>query len=1596
MRESKHPKRISASNRWVVELAMHCDVALCRFLTIFVVFIGVVGAQSVWANDQPEAPTVEMVTTKRAIHVVSDDNFPPYLFRNSEGQVEGYVADLWQLFERKTGIKVTLTATNWADAQAMIQASKADVIDLIYRTPSREAVYDFSEPYTDSNSAIFSHKSIGGISGAQMLRGFRIGVQAGDACIEKLREVGVTDLATYPNYTAMIADANRQNIKIFCMDEFPANYYLYQTQAQQNFLKSFVLYTGEFHRAVLKGNTDVLRRIEAGMQALDPAEVAQLKEKWLGSKLQFLPYGKTIAWGALIILLTGVTLGLWNLSLRRLVAAKTQALKQALAELKAAHEATQTVNAQLTATLEAIPDMLFKIDSEGRYLKIFAIRTDKLIAPVNDLIGKTITDVLPTNAAQTVFDSIAAAAKLGSDYGRVIKLTVGGQDGWFELSTTAEKPKKDVLPHFLVLSHDITQRRQAENLLKTSELRMHALIQAIPDLVWLKDTQGIYLSCNLRFEQFFGAPEKAILGKTDYDFVDKELADFFRKNDQIAMDKAGPSTNEEWVTFASDGHRELLETTKTPVCDAEGQIVGVLGLSRDITKHKQLQGGLIAAQENLKSLNQELESKVALRTQEYRELYDLAPCGYHSLSPDGVILRVNQTELKLLGYAKDEFVGHQMVEFMTPESVRTYRANYSRFLETGVVRDLEFNFVCKDGTIRPCLVDADLVRDSDGKPLFTRSTMVDNSERKAHAVHIQTLNNLLQEVVEALPYGVIVLDDTRHVRLKNGRVSRLLDYPADFLGEQTTFSDMIRFNHDRGDYAGRPFDEMLAHFVNAMVTRQTLKFERLQANDVFLEVCGEPLANGWTLVTYTDITAHKLAEQTLDHAMHAAEAATLAKSAFIANVSHELRTPMNAILGLSYLLEKSNLPGDANDLVRKIRTASTSLMAMLNDVLDFSKIESGKMDIQSAPFRLGDILDNLASIMATNARDKDLELIIAPTPLNNSQLVGDSLRLEQVLINLTGNAIKFTPHGHVALSISQLHEESDYITLRFGVSDSGIGIAPDKQQLIFAEFSQADASTSRQYGGTGLGLTISRRLVEAMGGELKMTSVLDSGSEFWFVLKFRRLQETLVATPEMPPLSVVIADDNAIAREALRTIAGGLGWNATTFSSGDDVLNHLKSQTTLNGGAEVLLLDFKMPSKNGLQTAQAVRLGEVGSADPIVILVMAHTDDELLKHPHANLADAILIKPVTPSSLFNAVARAMRVRRGGEVQAPIQSRARLTGLRMLVVDDSDINREVAQRIFASEGALVALANDGQEAINWLQEHPDDIDIVLMDVQMPVLNGCEATRQIRRMPAFSELPIVALTAGAFLDQQDLASQSGMTSFIAKPFDVDAAIALIVKLTGHTALPIEIEKTVADSPLSSDFKDLPGIALRQGMAIWRDLTTYKKFLRLFVTTYGDVVAQIRLLDRPQAEALAHKFKGAAASLALTDVVSRAGELETTLRTLGDPNECITQLQTGIAVVLDTIRSFAPEDEATPAAQVLLPNYTSAIDPMLTKLQESWSSCSTKDIRQAIAELSTAVPSARLDQIQAAVDNYDFGAGEAATCELRDQLNDKEGTA
>ncbi|MCC7278028.1 MAG: response regulator [Chromatiaceae bacterium] len=770
------------------------------------------------------------------------------------------------------------------------------------------------------------------------------------------------------------------------------------------------------------------------------------------------------------------------------------------------------------------------------------------------------------------------------------------------------------------------------------------------------------------------------------------------------------------------------------------------------------------------------------------------------------------------------------------------------------------------------------------------------------------------------------------------------------------------------------------------------------------------------VIAYVDTTASKQVEADLLQARGLAERATRMKSEFLANMSHEIRTPMNAVLGFCYLLERQPLDAAALDLVLKVRNAGRSLLTIINDILDFSKIEAGRLEIQPAPFRLSLLLDDLAALMATAASDKHLELIITPPDSwCCDALIGDAGRLQQVLINLLGNAIKFTDEGEVELRIDLESVRDQDIRLRFAVRDTGIGISPDHQAQIFAPFSQADSSISRRFGGTGLGLAISRQLVALFGGELRVESVPGEGSTFWFVLPLRCDQSVAFAPSELALLHLLVADDSTTAGAALVVTAASLGWTADRVTSGDAAV---ALTLTRLGGLErfydVLLLDWQMPGRDGLATAQAIgdvlrdRL-DASRTPPIVIMVTAYLRDALLGEPGIAAADALLSKPVTPSALYKAVGEALSRRRQGGELAPVTPIAiqapRILGVRVLVVDDSDFNREVAQRILESDGAVVHLAGDGQEALDWLERHPDGVDIVLMDVQMPLMDGYAATRRLREDPRWRDLPILALTAGAFQELRDAAMAAGMNDFIAKPFEVDRMMALIQHWTGRHPEPAAIglaEPVAPDGPPLAPLRvapakivpAVPGIDFAAGLKQWGKMDTYRTYLDKFGPRYATAGRDIASLcaegDRAAARALAHKLVGVAGSLALPRVMEMARQLERRLKEdepIGDMaaglQAAIDEACVGIASAVSIARpaSLTMSADAATGADAGREGLRAVLDQLMLALDEN----DPDRCESLLARLSGQVAAAPLAAVQSRLTEFDFRGAEALIREL-----------
>jgi hypothetical protein len=565
----------------------------------------------------------------------------------------------------------------------------------------------------------------------------------------------------------------------------------------------------------------------------------------------------------------------------------------------------------------------------------------------------------------------------------------------------------------------------------------------------------------------------------------------------------------------------------------------------------------------------------------------------------------------------------------------------------------------------------------------------------------------------------------------------------------------------------------------------------------------------------------------------------------------------------------------------------------------------------------------------------------------------------------------------------QITDES--AELSFFISDSGIGIAADKQAELFRPFTQADASTTRKFGGTGLGLAISERLVEMMGGRISLQSEEGVGSTFSFSITLARQRSESAAQPDLRDLNVFIADDNSIALDALSIAAEGLGWRVSTASTGTQALAALKQQEK----PDVIVLDWKMPDHSGLAVAKTYRDTLQSMSPPIILMVTAYSREALMAEPDADTIDGIMTKPVTPSCLYNAVARALKRRQGGSAahESEPHGGKRLAGIRLLVVDDSDINLDVAQRIFSYEGAEVFSADDGREALDWLRGHVDQIDLVLMDIQMPGMDGYQAAREARQIPGMQNVPIVALTAGAFQTQRDAAYAAGMNAYIAKPFDIDAAVAIIRKACGknETSTAVEQAPPVAATKMPVA-QQRQAIEMARGLGVWREAAVYQQYLRKFVRDYQDVAATLGQAGHAEAQALAHKLKGVSGNLALGLVEEAAVALDSQLA-LGPPSSAaLDNLARAMQTTVAAIQAFAGTLDDPGRGRTALPR-----DRLIELFHALLSALDSDDIEQietALAPLVQHLTAKDTEALRAAVEDFDFRGAEQAVLGLLHQ--------
>ena len=886
------------------------------------------------------------------------------------------------------------------------------------------------------------------------------------------------------------------------------------------------------------------------------------------------------------------------------------------------------------------------------------------------------------------------------------------------------------------------------------------------------------------------------------------------------------------------------------------------------------------------------------------------------------------------------------VEALHPDD-RDFAVGELQALKLGeqLLVDIEYRVIWRNGEVHYHTWRGKTTLDSNGKPLRLDGVTFDVTDLRtaqgARQAAEQTLRRSEQQFrtlfsVTAIPLISVDADENTMI---NPKFTEVLGYTPEDI---STLNEWWPLAYPDPDYRQWVIENWESAVQRAIENNTDIMSDEYRVTckngEVRRMFIGGSIREDFFLATLIDVTEIKQAEEAMRQAKEIAEQATRAKSDFLANMSHEIRTPMNAIIGLSHLALGTELSPKQRDYLDKISVSANNLLGIINDILDFSKIEAGKLDMEHVDFDLIKVLDNFSNVVAVKASEKCLELIVDLADDVPMDLRGDPLRLNQILINLANNAIKFTEQGEIAVRIEVLQRDVDDVHLRFVVRDTGIGMNELQRSKLFQAFSQADTSTSRKFGGTGLGLTISKRLVEMMHGEIGVDSEPGVGSEFWFTARFgisaKPRQNGPRALPgDLRDLHVLVVDDNPTSRTILARYVESFGFRSDQAANGEQALAKLE---VADPPYDLVLMDWKMPDMDGIETTRRMRANEKLATMPQVLMVSAYGREELREAAEEVGIRAYLVKPVNPSALLDATLEAFghHVERGLHKGHGAQAADHLRGAHLLLVEDNEINQQVATELLEQAGLKITIANHGREGVDILGAQQDSFDGVLMDIQMPIMDGYSATREIRKDARFKKIPIIAMTANAMAQDRQQALDAGMNDHVAKPIDIKELFEVLGKWidvpeqrrteTGLPAHESDTDTFSGEQTAAMEVPELEGIDTQGGLKrVGGNAELYLKILRKFRDSQADAVERIRAAvkagDKDTAQREAHTLKGLAGNIGAQALYQSAERAERLLvnKEPGDSIETpLSELKTQLSMVKATLNRLG-ERNATSAS-------------------------------------------------------------------------------
>jgi PAS domain S-box-containing protein len=1209
---------------------------------------------------------------QKVLRVVGADNYPPYLFRDEDGRPTGLVADEWALWEKKTGVHVDLQPVDWADALRRVGDGDADVIDTIFWSSERARTMDFTAPFADVREPIYAESSVKGLVDLHSLKGFHVAALSGDVCIDRLRAGGITLIDTYPSYQSLIDAAVAGGPKIFCMDGPSAEYYLYKANASQRFREAFVMYYGHMHRAVRRGDAATLSLIEKGFDQISPSEKKAMEDKWFGAQLAGLRWLRAFVATAAALALAAVVAVLWGLVLRRAVREKT-------AEIDSQARRLRTL-------IDTLPDLVWFKGLDGRFLAC-NVRFERFIgAPENELLGQPASAFLPPAIAAEFAAADQRAIEARAPVPHQFTLTYA-HDGHHEQVESLHTPVFGAygeLTGVLSIGRDVTQRRDDERHLRRLNRLYQVLTNVHAAIARERASEPLFAAiCQIMVHDgglrmaWIGRPDLqagelvpvAWAGKTG-NYLDAPHASLaegprglapsvqaFREG--RAMHSTDIGSDPDMAAWRDAALALGYRSSSAYPLQCRGRTVAVFTMyssaiqffdAGELALLERLSEDIGRALESYELAEERERAVTALRDSEARfaTMFRMSPSGLGlARYEDKRYLEVNDAFVSMFGYTPIEAINRNGLELNTWVDLQARAEAMAALDRDGEVRNVEAPFRTRSGDIFHASFSA--MRVSIGREDLVIASYFDLT---AQRLATRTLEDRKLEL-------------ERIVSQRTAELSRVLDAMPDRyfrLREDGTVLDLRAGRHEERDtdpslLLGKRIDEVLprpASDVLYAAIREAIASKGLVMTEYALpypdgerhfEARTMPLGSDQVIMFVRNITDRHSLEADRERArLNAVELAN-AKSEFLANMSHEIRTPLNGLLGLAQIGLREAADAQVGATFAAIMNSGRLLLGIVNDVLDFSKIEVGKLRVEQRPISPHALAEEAVALLRDRAIEKRIALQLTFDTALPDRCSGDALRTQQVLVNLLSNAIKFTETGsvNVWVGVEPDAQHADACIV-YRVTDSGIGIEPDHLKHLFDAFQQADTSTTRRFGGTGLGLAISRRLAELMGGVVQVRSEPGAGSVFELRLP---LVPAADGAPELKPdvawgdmprrlqgVRVLVAEDNEVNQIVLERALEIEGAHTTLVGDGRQAVNRVLADG--REAYDVVLMDIQMPEMDGYEATR--RILELAPDLPVIGQTAHAMLDERRECLAAGMVDHIA-KPIDFRLLVDMIVR---------------------------------------------------------------------------------------------------------------------------------------------------------------------------------------------------------------------------------------------------------------------------------------------------------------------------------------------------------------------